>query len=108
MLGLLKERLAEADCNGNAFLKDGGEMVFVIMEIILMRVMLFVGCPEFGLMEEIIAGSLTQDLSNLAAGTYTVVATDEMVVQLLQMRSRRLKKWLLQRYSDYTGYGVRM
>ena len=42
-LGLLKERLSQKLIVMEMHsLKDGGEMVFVIMEIILMRVMLFI------------------------------------------------------------------
>ena len=57
-------------------------------------------------MEEIV--SLTQDLSNLAAGTYTVVATDEngcSVTTTVEITEAE-EMAITETHSDYTGYGV--
>ena len=53
-------------------------------------------------------GSTTQDLSNLAAGTYTVVATDEngcSVTTTVEITESE-EMAITETHSDYTGYGV--
>ena len=58
--------------------------------------------------DEYSSGVTTEDLSNLGAGTYTVVATDEngcsvsITVEITESEEMQITET----HSDYTGYGV--